>query len=508
MKAFLIARVSTDEQSDALPGQIYRLTDYANKKGYTYELFQFKESAYKGKRKSLIKIINLVQSSSEKVIVVFDKIDRYTRNTISDECAVLNSLCRIGTIELHFPSDNLYIHKGSSAQEKFMLNVGASNSQYYSDSSADNVRRRIQQKLRDGECIGKVPLGYKNIRTPDGKSDVVVDPFAAEAIQEAFDLYSKGIASLSDIKRIWANKYGIKKEKNTIAKLLHNAFYCGYIKHEDRLYQHKYDKLIGKTLFDQVQQQFDGYALQKRRWAGIDFDYRGLISCAECGSRISFEIHKKKYTYGKCSSKHGTHKTNYVPLDTFDQQMSHALGSIHIPDDVMIQIKDELTNEIEDKTKHTREIATTLKAEILKYQNRKEQMYIDKLDGAISDEFYKKNYEDFSDKEAILVERLKNLELDDNNRMTDISHLLNLANKAPQLFIKADNIKKREISKLIFSNLLLQQTELRWEYKKPFDTMAYCNKTSNWCGLGDSNSWPHPWQGCALTTELNPHVNA
>ena len=27
-----------------------------------------------------------------------------------------------------------------------------------------------------------------------------------------------------------------------------------------------------------------------------------------------------------------------------------------------------------------------------------------------------------------------------------------------------------------------------------------------WCGLGDSNSWPLPWQGSALTTELYPHV--
>ena len=31
------------------------------------------------------------------------------------------------------------------------------------------------------------------------------------------------------------------------------------------------------------------------------------------------------------------------------------------------------------------------------------------------------------------------------------------------------------------------------------------NFVPNWCGLGDSNSWPLPWQGSALTTELNPH---
>ena len=30
------------------------------------------------------------------------------------------------------------------------------------------------------------------------------------------------------------------------------------------------------------------------------------------------------------------------------------------------------------------------------------------------------------------------------------------------------------------------------------------DKELDWCGLGDSNSWPLPWQGSALTTELNP----
>ena len=35
----------------------------------------------------------------------------------------------------------------------------------------------------------------------------------------------------------------------------------------------------------------------------------------------------------------------------------------------------------------------------------------------------------------------------------------------------------------------------------------YSSIISNfWCGLGDSNSWPLPWQGSALTTELNPRM--
>ena len=34
---------------------------------------------------------------------------------------------------------------------------------------------------------------------------------------------------------------------------------------------------------------------------------------------------------------------------------------------------------------------------------------------------------------------------------------------------------------------------------------AEASQKSLWCGYGDSNSGPLPWQGSALTTELHPH---
>ena len=48
MKAFLIARVSTEDQLDALPAQIYRLKEYGESNFSAYELIEFQESAYKG----------------------------------------------------------------------------------------------------------------------------------------------------------------------------------------------------------------------------------------------------------------------------------------------------------------------------------------------------------------------------------------------------------------------------------------------------------------------------
>lgn len=65
MKAFLIARVSTDNQADALPGQVYRLKDYAEKMRYDYDLFEIKESAYKGDRVQFNEVLSRVFTVEE-----------------------------------------------------------------------------------------------------------------------------------------------------------------------------------------------------------------------------------------------------------------------------------------------------------------------------------------------------------------------------------------------------------------------------------------------------------
>lgn len=38
----------------------------------------------------------------------------------------------------------------------------------------------MEQKLRRGEAVCMVPYGYKNIKTPEGKSEVIVDEYALE----------------------------------------------------------------------------------------------------------------------------------------------------------------------------------------------------------------------------------------------------------------------------------------------------------------------------------------
>ena len=121
-----------------------------------------------------------------------------------------------------------------------------------------------------------------------------------------------------------------------------------------------------------------------------------------------------------------------------------------------------------------------LQAEITKYQQRKERIYEDYLDGKISEDFYNKKFLEFDTQLKIKEESRKSLELCDDEYYTSASHLLNLAKDLPRLFTEAEIEEKRTILKTIVSNLELDGDLLRWNYKKPFDTMALCNENSIW----------------------------
>ena len=69
------------------------------------------------------------------------------------EVKALNKLREAGKIEIHFPSDNLFVHKNSPASDLFRLGIGVVLAKYYSDSIRDNVKRRFEQKLHDGELL-------------------------------------------------------------------------------------------------------------------------------------------------------------------------------------------------------------------------------------------------------------------------------------------------------------------------------------------------------------------
>ena len=490
MKAFLLARVSTDDQKDALPAQVYRLTDYAKRLRYDYELIEIKESAYKETRNEFEIIVDRIKKYENNSMVVFDKIDRYTRDSSSNSVRTLNNLLREGRIELHFPSDNLYIHKNSPASDLLRLGMGIVVAQYYSDAISDNVKRRIEQKLRDGEWIGKAPIGYKNTIKESGKKWVEIDAFKAEAIRDAYKAYATGNTSYKELCRKWKNEYGLIVGTSQMDLILKNPFYYGEMKVKDKLYAHKYDTIITRELFEEVKATIDGYKVEKRRWGGLPYSLRGLIRCAECGCRITFEKKKKMYIYGHCTQSKGKHGASYIPEASLIDQLAGFFKSIQIPEYAYEDVSVALKSSHEDKKRLREDTLLTLDIEIEKYQKRIEKVYENYLDEEIPELLYKKKMEEYKKAQKSLQNKRINIEQIEDEYYNSSSHLLKVSRNAPDLFIKANNEQKRALINLMLSNLELDGDQLRWQTKKPFDTMAFCNENAIWLRRLDSNQRP------------------
>jgi site-specific DNA recombinase len=362
--------------------------------------------------------------------------------------------------------------------------------QYYSDAISDNVKRRFEQKLRDGEWIGKAPIGYVNSTLPNGKKWVIPHPLRAEIIRETYTLYATGNTSFKELCKKWKNEYGIKVGSSQMDLILKNPFYYGEMKIKDKLYAHKYDTIISQDLFKQVDAVRNGYQIKPRRWGGLPYAFRGLITCAECGCKITFEKKKGTYIYGHCTQSKGKHGAKYVSEDALSSQLTKAFRSIQIPEYAYEQVSEALRSSHEDKKRMRESTLQTLDTEIEKYQKRIEKVYEDYLDEKIPEILYQRKFEEYRDSQKSIQNKRQNIEQVEDEYYATVSHLLELSKHAPKLFLRADNEQKRSLVNLVLSNLQLDGDQLRWQTKKPFDTMAFCNNNSTWLRRLDSNQQP------------------
>ena len=64
-----------------------------------------------------------------------------------------------------------------------------------------------------------------------------------------------------------------KVGSNQMDHVLKNPFYYGDMKVKDKLYPHKYDTIISRELFVQVEAIKNGYKISQHRWGGLPYAF-------------------------------------------------------------------------------------------------------------------------------------------------------------------------------------------------------------------------------------------
>lgn len=483
MKAVIIARVSTEEQKEAgnsLPAQITRLRNYCQSKGFGVEKeFSFDESAYKEKRSDFDDILDFVIEQKEKVAVCFDKVDRLSRNIFDKRVSLLYEKALKDEVELHFASDAQIINSQLSAVEKFNFSISLGLAKYYSDAISDNVKRAQEQMLRNGTYPSKPSYGYKRVPISKDKTEIEVDDYASRIIQKAYEWYATGSFSMDLLRKKIKEEFGIDWSHGLIDKYLKDPFYYGMMVWNKKMYPHKYPPIISKNLFDQVQQIKAGFNKKRYKFAGLSYIYRGLLRCGHCGLSVTPEKHKG-HVYYHCTQYNGKHDAQWLREDNITEQIGSILKRLQIPDWVLEKIVENLNEVHKNKMDFHNQQYDKLTKEHKTITNMLDNLYLDKLKGRITNDEYDKFYQSFREQIADLDTRLGMLQEAEDNYYITAKYLLELANRAYDLFASSEVDERRQLLKLVLSNLRVDGKTIQYQAQKPFDTILNYSNSQLW----------------------------
>ncbi len=112
-----------------------------------------------------------------------------------------------------------------------------------------------------------------------------------------------------------------------------------------------------------------------------------------------------------------------------------------------------------------------------------DNLYIDKVKGRITESEYEKFYISFYDEAAEIKSQLDKLGEAQDNYFITAKYVLDLVNRAHELFESSEVEEKRQLIKLVLQNLRLEDDKLLWDAVKPFDTLLNVSDSQGWCGL-------------------------
>ncbi len=497
MKAVILARVSTEEQKDAgnsLPAQTARIEKYCKQKGFEIaETFSFDESAYKNKRREFDKILEYIDSSKEKIAVCFDKVDRMSRNVFDKRVSILYEKAVVGSIELHFVSDNQVINAEMSAVEKFHFGMSLGLAKYYSDAIGDNVKRAFEIKRRRGEWTGRPRIGYINTVDENGKKDIVPDPQRAHLIQKLFELYATDTYSIKTLRTEMVklglrNPDGNEPAISNIEKILNDTFYYGIANSERHgKYEHRYKPLIIKDLFDKCQSIRKGRK-QNVIFKSRDFIFKGLLHCKNCGCLITAEIKKGKFVYYSCTNAKHICKRVYIPEKELLKPVYEVLDAFqNITEEMQKKVVNELkqVNEAEVAF-HDKEIKR-IQSEYNLTQAKLDNLLNLLIDKSITKTDYDKKFEELKDKQSRLGVELEEYTQADYNYKNTVSTILNISRRARDIFDSSETYEKRAFIGFLLQNPFVEGKKLVFSLKKPWDVVLQLATTTRWLGDKDSN---------------------
>lgn len=382
---------------------------------------------------------------------------------------------------------------------------------YYSQDISNKIKAVKKRKAQKGEFQGNsAPYGYK--KDPENKNHLVVDEEVKPVIQEIFKLYLGGNTT-SQIAKIM-NDRGIESpgvhiglpqykkgeciwKRYAVYTILKNPVYIGTMvglktqktSHKVKqvkinsiekreIVEHTHEPIIEKRIFEMANNKIK--SLSTTRCRKHDHELKGLVYCAECGSRATI----------KAKSEHNKNGTTRITLYYICGRRNSDKNSCRngtmtakkISDIVLKEVQEECKKikyskkELEEIYSQARENSTykkkTLKKQIEEQEHKLKQMenqidelYTDKTEKRIMLEDFTRLYNNILDKKEKTIKTIQQLKaefsLEQEVKIIKYDKIRKIAGEC----LKLENVNKEVLNQLIDKVEFTEDKQIKIRYK-------------------------------------------
>jgi hypothetical protein len=346
-----------------------------------------------------------------------------------------------------------------------MHDIHVAVAKHYVENLKEEVKKGMREKAEQGLYPGRAPFGYRN--NPLTRAVDVNDERASIA-RRIFELYATGNHSLKSLRQAVQEDTGIRISRAYLESMLKNPFYIGRFIWRGVEYKGKHEAIVSLELFQRVQDAFAGR--NKPKYRKHNFAFAGLLTCAHDGCTVTTELQKGRYIYYRCSQGRGKCSLPYMREQDLSDRLGELLKGIYVPETVAHTIVNSLNTDLGQSQARRKEQAAAIQQRLGMLRNRMDQIYEDKLEGKISEEFWQRKQNEYREQERLLEAQLSSLQKTVSTKdILTVERVFELANKAHYLYLTQDSAERGHLLKSVLLNCVTDGVSLVPAYRKPFD---------------------------------------
>ncbi len=308
-RADVYIRLSSKPQEKGLSRETQeeKCREYCEKYGYIVRnIYYENKSAMKAHKRPVFEQMIAEQHKNKADVIISFCLNRLTRNPYDFE--PLETLVDKHNITIICLQDNLVITKPFKAHEKFLVRILTANAEFEVNHMNEIRKYGLVKRAQTGIRPSKLNYGYTKLKS----GNIAIVPKQAQFVRRAYELYSTGKYSLSNLPEIlfeeglkYSNQKNGKIPKSSLSSMLKSKFYTGKYNFPDCKEEitGKYKAIISDELFNKVQLVLKGATSEKI--VKHEFLYSNLLTFKGTSKLMTGDIKKGRYIYYTCKDDEG-----------------------------------------------------------------------------------------------------------------------------------------------------------------------------------------------------------